>query len=66
MRPVIPGADPIMTDRAKDSSKKLRMNILDRKGDPNQIDFDPFVESHGGSYFFMPSLAALREMAQAK
>lgn len=59
-----PGADPIMTDRAKNSSEKLRMSIVNGKGDTDHIDFDPFVESHGGSYFFMPPLSLLREMAK--
>lgn len=53
-----------MTDRAKNSSEKLRMSIVNGKGDADHIDFDPFVESHGGSYFFMPSLSLLREMAK--
>ncbi|ODM22110.1 hypothetical protein SI65_02956 [Aspergillus cristatus] len=64
--PVQPGPNPIMTDRVKNAThkdKKLFMNIVDSKQQAKKIEFDPFVESHGGAYFFMPSLDLLREMA---
>lgn len=61
-----PGADSIMTNSVKNATnedKKLFMNIVDSKQQAKKIEFDPFVESHGGAYLFMPSLDLLREMA---
>ncbi|KAL3484186.1 hypothetical protein BJX62DRAFT_244160 [Aspergillus germanicus] len=56
--PVTPGIDPIMG-----SSRLNNMSIVDGNGARNSIDFDSFVQSNGGEYFFMPSLPVLREMA---
>lgn len=55
---VTPGIDPIMG-----SSRMNNMSIVDGKGARKSIDFDSFVQSKGGEYFFMPSLSLLREMA---
>lgn len=61
-----PGADPIMADRVKNATtkeEKLHMSIVNGKKEIDEITFEPFVESHGGGYFFMPSLDLLRKMA---
>ncbi|KAK0760811.1 hypothetical protein N5P37_005747 [Trichoderma harzianum] len=55
---VTPGIDPIMG-----SSRMNNMSIVDGKGARKSINFDSFVQSKGGEYFFMPSLPLLREMA---
>ncbi|KAM0249216.1 hypothetical protein ACHAQJ_009122 [Trichoderma viride] len=55
---VTAGIDPVMG-----SSRMNNMSIVDGKGARKSIDFDSFVQSNGGEYFFMPSLPLLQEIA---
>lgn len=60
------GANPIMMGKFKDTTskdEKLFMSIVDSDQQAKKLEFDPFVESHDGAYFFMPSLNLLLEMS---
>ncbi|KAJ5648085.1 hypothetical protein N7490_004457 [Penicillium lividum] len=64
-----PGQDALVGQSVKgaieDDDKILSTSIYDGNGQHNQVNFMPFIESHGGDYFFTPSLKLLRELSVA-
>ena len=55
-----------MMGKFKDTTskdEKLFMSIVDSNQQAKKLECDPYVESHDGAYFFMPSLNLLLEMS---
>lgn len=62
-----PGQDAVIGQWDKKSTdKNLKTSIFDGHGKHNQVTFQSFIESHGGDYFFSPSLKLLRDLSRTR
>ncbi|KAJ5099808.1 hypothetical protein N7532_006809 [Penicillium argentinense] len=66
----LPGQDVVIGQSIKDpdeeDDKILDVGIVDGNGQSGRITFEPFVQSHGGDYFFTPSLKLLGDIGAGK